>query len=162
MKVPSFLEGKMQFVVLGTLGVIIIGSLIMSIKTTIAPNRPDPKDTVVRHFRCLKCNGEFDLTTRQIIEANKQAQDPVEYHVKCVQCNEPNAAVVTVQCPKCKKYWVPNALLPDELEPEVGDVEVDETAPAKAEAGDFQVCPHCGTHRGEFLKAQRKLGRVAR
>ena len=63
--------------------------------------------------------------------------NPVSLRVDCPFCGAKRAAVLTVQCPKCHKWFIPGAYLD----------------PAGKRAGRVKdVCPYCHTDRDQWFE----------
>ncbi len=143
---------KMQYILIGTLGLVIVISLL-SVILGIGGKRKINSELKDMHFFCMETEKEFVLTPEDIkkmIEGKREAGAPPilgmmgpEMFVESPYTNQ-KTGVLMKECPNCKKYFVPESIKATYYE---------ETLTKKQMK---TVCPHCGTNLLEWYKKNRK------
>ena len=143
---------KMQYILIGTLVLVIVISLISGIMGTGGKRRGNykPRDM---HFFCMETEKEFVLTPENIkkmIESKRKVGTPMpdmmggaDMFVESPYTNQ-KTGVPMKECPNCKKYYVPGYI----------KAMYHEETPTKKQMKT--VCPHCGTNFQEWHKKNRK------
>ena len=149
---------KMQYILLGTLGLVIVISLISVISgfTGKKKIKYEPKDM---HFFCLETEKEFVLTPDEVIKVAKNkegGQDELgpmmgpgpgtmgfDMFIESPYTKK-KTAVAMRECPNCKKYYVP------------GHIKAMYNEEALTKKQRQAVCPHCGTNLRKWFKNKQK------
>ncbi len=152
---------KMQYILIGTLGLVIVISLIPIILGIGGKRRVnyEPKDM---HFFCMETEKEFVLTPddiKKLVKKKEDGQDAMgpmgpmmgpgmmgfDMFVESPYTNK-KTGVAMRECPNpsCKKYYVPEHI----------KAMYYEEAPTKEQMQT--VCPHCRTNLREWYKKNRK------
>ena len=146
---------KMQYILIGTLVLVIVISLISGIMGTGGKRRGNykPRDM---HFFCMETEKEFVLTPEDIKKMTKEKEGErdnkvpmmgsamgLDMFVESPYTNQ-KTGVTMRECPNCKKYYVPEHIKAMYFEE------------APTEEQMRTVCPHCGTNPREWNKKNRK------
>lgn len=144
--------GRMEYLLGAALGIIIVGSLIMSIYVMFrGGNQPLTPGT---RYKCEKCGHEWDFDIQKEMAAANQdprgprgpmmmeQMGPMGPQAKdCPQCKAKLSCWLMNRCvnPKCGKYWEKT---PQERDPRIGAIS--------------RVCPHCKTDQIQWLRDNLK------
>ena len=145
---------KMQYILIGTLGLVIVISLLSVILGIGGKRKINSKLRDV-HFFCMETEKEFVLTPEDIekmMEGRREAGAPStigmgpDMFVESPYTNQKTGVPMKV-CPNCKKYFVIES---------IKAMYYEETLTKKQMK---TVCPHCGTNLLEWYKKNRKKNR---
>ncbi|MFP4106773.1 MAG: hypothetical protein ACLFVU_11875 [Phycisphaerae bacterium] len=137
--------GNKEWMFAVALGVIIAGSLALAIysfldRGSVATVEGDGK----WHFICLECGEEKIVDPKDFAAGqDERVDDPAMAMIDCPHCGAVESMAIGDQCPRCKKYFVPEdrqAFLYGEDEPEEGG----------------RVCPHCNLNLKEYYRKLRE------
>ena len=147
----GFLGGRgMEFLLMGSLAVVIVGSLALTIYYGLGGNS-SPGSDVKPMFKCMmaECGYEFEATADQRpgpgIMPDGRGLIP---RLDCPKCGEKECCATMFRCPNCEKYYV-SARADYNERLMRGEVAVDEQPPA-------DICSYCQTDRIEWYRANRK------
>ena len=136
----------MEYLLAGTLAVIIVGSLGFTIWKFFGGKTGSNTPTEM-HFQCLKCKAEFELKPEEIPQPSEQAMyGPESMFIDCPKCGAKQSCLPMVQCPNpdCKKWYLPEATKFYAMNPAAAPTE---------ELKD--VCPFCNTDRIQWYREHR-------
>ncbi len=111
------------------IAIIAVAVAVSTREFVTSPGDPGPSPQGM-HLQCQKCKHEFVRTGKEMTLAELNTPE-ARLRLDCPNCGAKRSAVPMMQCPKCKKYFVP----PSYVQPGV-------------QARD--VCPYCGTDRAAW------------
>ncbi|MBN1554281.1 MAG: hypothetical protein JXA11_06015 [Phycisphaerae bacterium] len=142
---------QMQYIMAGTLIVIIIISLLTVIMNLVGSGHK--YEMVDQHFWCTETKQEFVMTPEEMREQMEKEglEDgfiPDGPHMRYISKFTGNrTAVPMTRCPNCEKYFVPDYLLQEPYD--------DEEYYMMDNYGDL-ICPHCNTDVIQWYREHRK------
>lgn len=143
---------QMQYVLAGTLILIIIISLLTVVMNLTGSNRRN--EITEMHFYCLETGKEFVVKPEDMYKNNDMMEmdimGPGGMRMISPYTNERTAVPMTL-CPNCKKYFVPEYYLQE--------YEDDESYYNMMENQGNLVCPHCNTDIIQWYRDHRKKRR---
>ncbi len=111
------------------IAVIAVAVAVSTREFVTSPGDPGPSAEGM-HLQCLKCKHEFIRTGKEMTLGELNTPE-ARLRLDCPNCGGKRSAVPMMECPKCKKYFVPASY----LQP-------------GGRARD--VCTHCGTDRAAW------------
>lgn len=146
--------GKMEYLLGGALGVIILGSLGMSIYFMFRDPPPPPAASTMYKCSVPTCGHEFEYDYKKEMARNQQdpnfrppMMDMMGPQAKdCPKCKAQLSCYLMHRCYKCGKYW---PMAESERPPMPGQ------GPPKPVSGG-QVCPACGQDQIQWLRENLK------
>jgi len=133
----------MEFLLAGALGLIIIGSLGLTLYSLFGePGAAGGTGRELPRFQCQKCGHEFAMPSEKVYEMVPETELS-RYGIArldCPKCGARKSALEMTKCPKCGKYYLSEGMKAR------GDA-FTQREPKAGEQAHREVCPHCGTDR---------------
>ena len=140
-------DKKNEYLMIGVLGLIIALALTFTIGRFVGCGKGGAAGDRKAMWQCTVCGHQFEqeidpMETPEMMDMGVPAIDcPV-----CAEQGKKSPALSMTQCPNCEKYYLSDRTKFMYENPLfVGD----ERPPA-------DICPHCGTDRGKWIREHRK------
>jgi DNA-directed RNA polymerase subunit RPC12/RpoP len=137
--------GKQEYVMIGALVVIIVGSLVFTVIHITGDDTPGGGAQYEVKFKCEQCGHEFSPDPKQSDDYEMAME--MGGAIKCPECG--GQALPMTRCPNCEKYYVS-----DLTRYQAQYYASDQPPPPGPEPK--QICPHCGTDYREWWRKKRE------
>ena len=141
-------DRKMEFLMIGVLGLIIVGALVITAVSVFGGDKRQAGGDAETRYHCEACGHEWARSMDEL-DPEEATMREGACKLKCPNCGEQEGLPMT-QCPKCDKWYVSPQIR------SMAEYRMSPDGPRPGAEPAPDVCPHCGTNRTQWFHEQRR------
>ena len=136
---------KVEYLLAGALGLIIVGALALTIHTSFGGGSRGKNRPIV--FECTQCHHHFEQKAEDLYDMEGMYGGMEIPMLDCPSCGAQKSALLTTRCPACEKHFISQSTL----------MQVQYGASGQMPPEDVRdVCTHCGQDILQWYKDNRR------
>jgi Zn ribbon nucleic-acid-binding protein len=145
---------KLEYLMIGALSIIIIGSIGVAIYSMIGDKTPGSQQARDVNLECVKCGHQFTKAPKDLNVGGPDGMIFEEMGIvqlDCPKCGAKKSCLAMVKCPKCEKFF-----LAESTKQQVAQMQLPPPRPGGQATPPPKpvrdICPHCGQDRMEWYR----------